>query len=165
MRHWYLVHTKIRQEKVALENLERQGYECLLPTILVEKLRGSTLKVIEEPLFTRYMFIRLDDSLNAQSWSPIRSTMGVSRLVTFGHAPAKIEDALVEEIRVKTNSAQVLKRQFEKGDVVLVTKGPFAGIEAIFEMTDAQDRVMVLLTIMSKQVRMSASPADIKKIY
>ena len=70
MHNWYLIHTKIRQEKVALENLERQGFECFLPVILAEKLRGSVLKVVEEPLFTRYLFIRLDDSVNAQSWSP-----------------------------------------------------------------------------------------------
>ncbi|MDR0735595.1 MAG: hypothetical protein LBF51_01965, partial [Zoogloeaceae bacterium] len=29
--HWHLIHTKIRLERRALENLERQGYECYLP--------------------------------------------------------------------------------------------------------------------------------------
>lgn len=165
MHNWYLIHTKIRQEKVALENLERQGYECFLPVILAEKLRGSVLKVVEEPLFTRYLFIRLDDSVNAQSWSPIRSTTGVSRLVTFGHKPAKIDDVLVQALRTRSSTPQIQKRHFEQGDPVVVTKGPFAGIEAVYELKDGQERVIVLLDILSKQVRMSVSPADIKKLY
>ena len=72
MSHWYLIHTKIRQERVALENLERQGFECFLPLIRVEKLRRSALVVVEEPLFPRYLFIRLASGTDAPSWSPIR---------------------------------------------------------------------------------------------
>jgi hypothetical protein len=36
---WYLVHTKPRQEDVALANLERQGYECYLPQLRIERNR------------------------------------------------------------------------------------------------------------------------------
>ena len=43
--HWYLVHTKPRQEGLALENLERQGYECYLPTLPSEKLRQGVVTV------------------------------------------------------------------------------------------------------------------------
>ena len=35
---WYLIHTKPRQELIALENLSRQDYECYMPTLAVEKL-------------------------------------------------------------------------------------------------------------------------------
>ena len=57
---WYLVPTKPRQEKTALINLELQGYECYLPMLSAEKLRQRVLSVIDEPLFPRYLFIRLD---------------------------------------------------------------------------------------------------------
>ncbi|MDP3335894.1 MAG: transcription termination/antitermination NusG family protein, partial [Rhodoferax sp.] len=29
--NWYLIHTKPRLEKCALENLQNQGYTCFLP--------------------------------------------------------------------------------------------------------------------------------------
>ena len=83
MSNWYLIHTKIRQERVALENLERQGFECFLPLIRAEKLRRGALQVVQEPLFPRYLFIRLGTGLESQSWAPIRSTIGVSRLVAL----------------------------------------------------------------------------------
>ena len=67
MSNWYLIHTKIRQERVALENLERQGFESFLPLIRVEKLRRSALVVVEEPLVPRYLFIRLASGTDAPS--------------------------------------------------------------------------------------------------
>ena len=87
MSNWYLIHTKIRQERVALENLERQGFECFLPLIRAEKLRRGQLLVVQEALFPRYLFIRLGTGLESQSWSPIRSTVGVSRLVMRMRTP------------------------------------------------------------------------------
>jgi transcriptional antiterminator RfaH len=163
MSNWYLIHTKIRQERVALENLERQGFECFLPLVRVEKLHRSQLQVVQEALFPRYLFIRLGTGLESQSWAPIRSTVGVNRLVTFGQNPAKIDDTLLNELRAKSESTEVLLRHFEPGEHVVVTDGPFVGVEAIYQMADGEGRVMVLLNIMSKQVKMGVSPADIRK--
>lgn len=163
MSNWHLVHTKIRQEHVAQSNLERQGYACYLPKIKAEKLRAGELKVIEEPLFPRYLFIKLETGLDAKSWAPIRSTLGVSRLVTFGQTPAKIDDDLLESIRARSESADVQLRHFAPGEQVVVTQGPFTGVEALYQMADGQERVVVLLTILSKQVRMTVPPTSIRK--
>jgi len=89
--HWYLTHTKLRQEQRALLNLERQGYECYLPLLSVEKMSKGEVSVVEEPLFARYLFIRLDVSQSGESWGPICSTKGVSRLVIFGKEYAKAD--------------------------------------------------------------------------
>ena len=164
MSNWYLIHTKIRQERVALENLDRQGFECFLPLIRAEKLRRGQLQVVQEALFPRYLFIRLGTGLESQSWSPIRSTVGVSRLVTFGQTPAKIDDALVNELRAKSESTELQLRYFEAGEQVVVTDGPFVGVDAIYLMADGEGRVMVLLNIMSKAVKMAVSPASIRKV-
>jgi transcriptional antiterminator RfaH len=164
MGNWYLIHTKMRQERVALENLERQGFECFLPLIRAEKLRRGALQVVQEPLFPRYLFIRLGTGLESPSWAPVRSTVGVSRLVTFGQTPAKIDDELIADIRVQSGSAEVQLRHFEPGEPVMVTDGPFVGVEAIYQMTDGEGRVMVLLNILSKDVKMAVAPASIRKV-
>jgi transcriptional antiterminator RfaH len=164
MSNWYLIHTKIRQERVALENLERQGFECFLPLIRAEKLRRGALQIVQEALFPRYIFIRLGTGLESQSWAPIRSTLGVSRLVTFGQIPAKIDDDLVAAMRSQSEGSEVLLRHFEPGEQVVVTDGPFVGVEAIYQMADGEGRVMLLLNILSKQVKMTVSPASVRKI-
>lgn len=162
--NWYLIHTKPRLEQCALENLQNQGYTCFLPQIRVEKLRRGKLIEIDEPLFPRYFFIQLDTGNQAQSWHPIRSTKGVSRLVSFGQEPAKVSDALVDLIRTQCRSGAVQQRHFTPGETVQITDGPFVGLEAVYQMRDGEQRIMVLLHIMSKPVMLSLEPIDIRKI-
>lgn len=163
--HWYLVHTKPRQEKCALDNLQRQGFQCYLPTLPSEKLRQGMLMVTDEPLFPRYLFIRLGQEGSAQSWAPIRSTKGVSRLVSFGVEPAKVADSLVEALRAQEASVQAEPELwFKPGERVRLTEAPFAGIEGIYQMADGERRVMVLIELLSKQVRVRVAPANLRKV-
>jgi transcriptional antiterminator RfaH len=162
--NWYLVYSKPRQELCSLENLERQGFECFLPLIAVEKLRRKVIVVVQEPLFPRYLFIRLDASQEGRSWNPIRSTTGVSRLVSFGQVPAKVEDLLVDTIRASLADVGVQKRHFEVGEVLRINDGPFAGLEAIYQMPDGEARVMVLIDILSKKVSLSIEPPSLSKL-
>lgn len=160
---WYLVHTKPRQEKCALENLERQGYQCYLPIIPTEILRQGLLSISAEPLFPRYLFIRLGQGDSAKSWAPIRSTRGVSRLVGFGVEPARVEDGLIELLRVQEASLQgEPERLFKPGERVRLTEAPFAGIEGIYQMANGERRAMVLIDILSKLVVIHVTPASLR---
>jgi transcriptional antiterminator RfaH len=44
-----------------------------------------------------------------------------------------------------------------------VTQGPFAGLDAIYQMADGEGRVMVLLNILSKPVQLTIEPTAIQK--
>ena len=96
---WYAIHTKPRQEQRALKNLISQGYDCYLPLMKKQIIRSGALQTESEPLFPRYLFISLDSTQAGKSWSPIRSTFGVSRLVTFGSEPARVAAELIEMLR------------------------------------------------------------------
>ncbi|ROT46373.1 transcription/translation regulatory transformer protein RfaH [Pusillimonas sp. NJUB218] len=156
---WYLIHTKPRQEDCALQNLERQGYTCYLPLITTERLKSGRLIICQEPLFHRYLFIQLGNSHNAQSWTPIRSTRGVSRLVMFGSDPQKIDSPLIEKLRQQEASAHCNPERFlSTGERVLITGGAFSGIEGIYQMNDGEQRAMVLIELISKPVTLKISP-------
>jgi transcriptional antiterminator RfaH len=159
---WYLIHSKPRLEKVALENLERQGYPCYLPVLRIEKLRRGALVVLDEPLFSRYLFVQLDTDSSARSWTPIHSTRGVSRLVRFGVEPARVDDALVAYLRQQ--QAQEVKRLFEPGQRVQVIEGAFAGVEGVFQIDDGQARAMVLIELLSRQVRLPVAAAQLRAL-
>lgn len=162
---WYVIHTKPRQEQRALLNLERQNYECYLPMLAVEKLQQGKLTIVSEPLFPRYLFIRLDTNQSSQSWSPVRSTKGVSRLVTFGNEPAKIDEQLVETIRAHSNAiSQQPQKFFTPGERLLITDGPFEGIEAIFHMNKGENRAMVLIELLSKPTLLQLASKKLLKI-
>ena len=163
--NWYLVHTKPRQERCALDNLQWQGYECYFPTMPAEKLRLGKLGVVDQALFPRYLFIQLGQGPAAQSWTPIRSTKGVSRLVTFGTTPAKVDDALITLLRNQEALVQAEPdRLFKPDERVRITAAPFIDIEGIYQMTDADQRVMVLIELMSKPVKIYLAPSEIQKV-
>lgn len=161
MPTWYLVYTKPRQEQMALEHLQRQGYHCYLPTLRTEKIRRGKAVWVTEALFPRYLFIRLETGLSAKSWSPIRSTQGVSTLVHFGSQPARVDDALVQWLQ-QHEQALPEQARFQPGDAVRITRGPFAGLDALYQMTDAQQRAIVLIDILSRPVQLPIEPAALE---
>ena len=163
--HWYLVHTKPRQEKCALQNLEQQGYPCYLPTLPTEKLRQGALSVTEEPLFPRYLFIRLGKGESDKSWAPIRSTRGVNRLVSFGSEPARVDDDLIEFLREREASLRSSPEQmFKPGERVRLTEGAFANLEGIYQMADGENRVIVLIELLCKSVSIRVTPTALSKV-
>ncbi len=162
---WFLVRSKPRQESVALTHLARQGYESYLPLFATEKLVRRKPTVVQEPMFARYLFVRLDTSGNGQSWSPIRSTVGVSELVCFGSRPARVDAALIATLRERETAQQAdPDALFAAGDSVRITEGAFAGLEAIYQMNDAEGRAMVLLDLLSKPVAMTIDVASLRKV-
>jgi transcriptional antiterminator RfaH len=162
--HWYVVHTKPRQESRALLNLERQGFQCFLPTIPKKRVNRKAFEIIEEPLFARYLFIELDTHLSGKSWAPIRSTMGVSKLVTFGSEPARVDAGLIALLRDQEGAlAQTPLSQYQPGDMVRIKEGPFKGLEAVYQMDDGEMRAMVLIELLQKPTRLQVEIGNLQK--
>jgi transcriptional antiterminator RfaH len=162
--HWYLVHSKPRQEQIALQNLEQQGFSCYMPLIKVEKLRRNKLTQVQEPLFPRYLFIQLGKGIYDKSWTPIRSTTGVCNLVRFGIEPAKVDENLIAALRQhETGQGAHTQSLFSPGERLQITSGAFAGLDVIYQMTDGNNRVMVLIELLSKPVKMFLEPGELRK--
>ena len=161
---WFLVRSKPRQEAVALTNLTRQGYESYLPMFAAEKIIRRKQAIVQEPMFARYLFVRLDTTGQGQSWSPIRSTIGVSELVCFGSKAARVDEALIGMLREREAwQGEQPKSLFASGDSVVIADGAFAGLQAIYQMNDAEGRAMVLLDLLSKAVVMKINAASLRK--
>jgi transcriptional antiterminator RfaH len=159
---WYLIHTKPQQEQVAFVNLARQGYNCYLPKMRVQKLRRKQVEWVYEPMFRRYLFIELDSSDSGKSWIPIRSTLGVRQMVYFGSRPASVDQGLIDLLR----SREELRPQtplFAPGDPVKIVDGPLAGIDAVFQLTDADQRAIVLLEIINRLVTVRVETSSLRK--
>ena len=156
--HWYAIHSKPRQEVRALDNLQRQGFEAWLPMLTVEKVLRGKLANVTEPMFSRYLFIRLDTEQT--NWSPIRSTLGVSRLVSFGNRPAVVADELIQALQTVPQRAP--ERLFQPGQTIKIVSGPLKGIEGIFQQADGEHRAMVLIDLLNKQHRVTTQMQDLR---
>ena len=163
-RAWYLVYTKRTQERVAYDNLSRQGYTVYLPRYKQTVRRESTPYQRETALFPRYLFVHL--STERDNWGPIRSTLGVSHVVKFGDSFASVPDELIEamhRLEDETGLHAAPKRRVKQGDRVLIESGPFSGYEAVFQEEKGADRVILLMDIIAKHTRLSIPAALLRR--
>lgn len=150
MKTWYLVQTKARQETVAEANLLRQEFTVFLPLISRAKRKQGKWQDINEPLFPGYLFIQVD--LQQQNTAPVRSTVGVLKIVRFGTEPQVVPDEVIQEIckRMQLQQQEKPALPFTPGQAVAVTEGCFRGVEAIFLAEQGTDRVQLLLDMLGR---------------
>ena len=157
---WYVVHTKPRQETRAFENLQNQGFACFLPRMDIQKLRNQRVQTVTETMFSRYLFIQLDDT--TQNWGPIRSTLGVSRLVSFGPLPAKVPPEFIAFLQEAPPEA--LERMFAPGDRIHVADGPLKGLEGQYLAHDGETRAFVLVDLMGQPQKLRMAVESLRVV-
>ena len=153
-RAWYLVYTKPRSEKIAEENLQRQGYETYLPLINSSKRRRGRYITLIEPMFSRYLFIQLNQTTD--NWAPIRSTLGVAAMVRFSGYPAKVPAELIKFLRSSEDASGLQKiavEELKAGNCVQIIEGPMTGYKGIYQAQTSADRAVILLDVVGKHTR------------
>ncbi len=164
-KHWYLVYTKPRQEEVAGTNLARQGFETYLPRMRQRRVRMHRRVLVVEPMFPRYLFIRLD--AHQDNWAPIRSTLGVTSLVRFGPHPTPVPEDLISTLRANEDEQGIQDlpvAEFKQGQALRIADGALAGYEGIFLARSGKDRVVVLLDVMGKQARVAVDQDAVEQV-
>jgi transcriptional antiterminator RfaH len=157
MNQWVAVHTQPRAEDKAAFHLGRQGFAVFLPKYLKRRSHARRIDWVPAPLFPRYLFVALDPERSR--WRAIRSTVGVSELVCNGDRPAVVPDEVIAEIRARQDEkglvAVARAAPFAPGERVEVTAGPMRTVSGIFECMSDEERVIVLLDLLGRQVRVS----------
>src|SRR5438445_9571339 len=97
---WFLAHAQPKSECKAKLHLGAQGFRTYLPQIQKTIRHARKLSTIRAPLFPRYLFVALD--LDRDRWLSVRSTVGVSRLLTTQDGrpvpvPVGIVESLIEQ--------------------------------------------------------------------
>lgn len=156
---WYALQVKPGHGDRALDNLHNQDATCFYPKIQVEKIKGGKRVKKLEALFPGYLFIQISQS--DPLWAKLRSTRGVSRVVSFANKPAAIEDEVIEQIRqsLKTVSEQ---GGIKPGQSVEIQEGPFKGLNAIFQAYEGEERAIVLIEFMQKKQRIKIGSGHIR---
>ena len=154
---WYVIHTHLKQEGRANENLRSLGVETLhakLRTRRSNQFTGAPT-YITQPLFPRYIFARF----NAREQLPqIRFTRGVHNVVCYGESPAPVEQDIIDVIRDRSDEHGFVKAndELKPGDNVIVSAGPLRNLIGIFEREiKGNDPVTILLTTIEYQARLT----------
>jgi len=152
LRGWYVAKTKARREQTVAAILSQRGIELYLP-VIAPRRRDPLRPSLGEPLFPGYVFARLD--LDGDEWLATRSAPGIAYFLGGGDAPATLPDDLIEGIRARVDRSRSdwQRPGFKPGERVVLERGPFAGLDAIFDgWLSARGRVRVLLEIVERLV-------------
>jgi len=172
--YWYVVHTYAGYEgkvKANLEsriqslNMEDRIYQVEVPTEEVVEVKGGKRQTVQRKVFPGYVLVRMD--LDDESWGAVRHTPNVTGFVGSGSHPSPLSKDEVIKILVpapeKTKAAP--KMEFEVGESVIVTDGPFQTLNAtINEINLDSQKLKVLVSIFGRETPVELSFSQVAKL-
>lgn len=164
--NWYVLRVKPHKEKSVYGHLTNDSLEVFFPTVRVKPKNPRNAKI--KPYFPGYLFIHVD--LAALGVNKFKWMSGAIGLVEFGGDPAVVPDSLVAELQTRIADIDaaggLMVEKFKRGEKVRIVSGPFAGYEAIFDMSlPDQDRVQVLMAFLSEHPQpLKLQSDDVEKL-
>lgn len=172
---WYVVHTLTGHEqkvKAAIERgaEERAGEERLLYNVLVpaEEVATQTKSgkgVRRKVFFPGYVLVQM--KVTDESWGFVRRTAGVTGFVGSGAAPTPLSD---EEVQIILDQVEGRKPQmevevdFDEGDVVNITSGPFANFSGVVEeVYPDRGKCKVMVTVFGRATAVELDVSEVDK--
>ena len=159
-----MVQSKSHAEDKVVSQLNNQGFTTYCPMYRKEFHRGGQIKIKTTPLFPRYVFIQTNQHAR-EAIHVIRSTYGVSMLLKIGEEPTSVPNQIIDDLKsIETQHTTKAESYFNAGDTVKITEGLYQGLEAIYEMDEGLERVVVLLNILNKNTPLHINKNQLLKV-
>nr|WP_152888578.1 transcription termination/antitermination protein NusG [Streptomyces adustus] len=187
---WYVIHTYAGYENRVKTNLEQRAvslnvedyiFQAEVPQEEVVQIKNGDRKTIRQNKLPGYVLVRMD--LTNESWGVVRNTPGVTGFVGNAYDPypltldeivkmlapeaeekAAREAAEAEGKPAPQRKVEVQVLDFEVGDSVTVTDGPFATLQAtINEINPDSKKVKGLVEIFGRETPVELSFDQIQK--
>lgn len=140
---WLAIYTKPRWEKKVANLLAQKGIEAYCPLNKVRRKWSDRVKLVEEPLFKSYVFVKISD----EERTPVRMTDGVINFVYWDGKPAIIKEKEILVIRQFLNDHEnvaLVKVDLQPGQQVRITAGPLMDLEGrVLELKNKVAKVLI----------------------
>jgi transcription termination/antitermination protein NusG len=185
---WYVIHTYAGYENRVKANLEQRAvslnvedyiYQAEVPQEEVVQIKNGDRRTVRQNKLPGYVLVRMD--LTNESWGVVRNTPGVTGFVGNAYDPYpltldEIVKMLAPEVEeqaaaggeggtsTQKKKVEVQVLDFEVGDSVTVTDGPFATLQAtINEINADSKKVKGLVEIFGRETPVELSFDQIQK--
>jgi transcription antitermination factor NusG len=140
---WFAVQTRPRHEKRVSAELLEKGISAFLPVVSTTRQWSDRRRVVELPLFSQYVFVRIAQNLNTRV--SVLRTNGVTNFVGPRGIGAPIPDQEIERVqRVVAHGPSVSPHPFlNVGNHVRIRGGALDGLQGILTAVNG-DQTLVL---------------------
>lgn len=142
VKKWYALYTHAKWEKKVASIFTKKNIENYCPLNKVLRQWSDRKKIVYEPLFTCYVFARV----NEKERISVLQTDGVLNYVSWQGKPAVIRDSEIEAIKnflLEHSNVTLEKLHIDVNDKVRITHGAFMEHEGI------------VMEVLGKSVRVS----------
>jgi transcription antitermination factor NusG len=146
---WYAVYTRPRWEKKVASLLLEKGIENYCPINKVTRQWSDRKKVVLEPVFKGYVFVRLEEN---KKWD-VKQINGILNFVYWLGKPAKIRDEEIDIIRMFLN---------EFNDVQVEAKGVVVSSEVRIKQGVMMNYHGVVIEVMGNRAIVKIDTLDIQ---
>ncbi len=139
---WFVLYTKSRNEKLVAEKLRFLGIEVYCPLKKTRRKWSDRIKVVEEPLFRSYCFVRLEERDRNQ----VFAVSGVVRYLYWLKKPAIVRDEEIEIIRRLLNDIDhhcLVVNTLKVGDRLTIASGTFTDLSG--EVVGQQGKIVKVI--------------------
>ena len=122
-RKWLALYSRPRWEKKVNQLLTEKGLESYCPLNKVRRKWSDRVKIVEEPLFKSYVFVKVSD----EDRTAVRMTPGVINFVYWESKPAIIKEKEINAIRRfldEYENVEVQPMNLKVRQRVKITTGP-----------------------------------------
>ncbi len=174
-KNWYIIHTYSGFEKKVAESLrsridvaglgEKFG-EIMVPTEDVIEMRQGKKVVTSKLFYPGYVLVEME--MNDHTWHIVRSTPRVTGFVGSGPKPSPLTaeevDRIIHKVEVAAENPKP-KLEFEKGENIKITDGPFKDFNGSVEEINAdRSTLRVMVTIFGRATPVELDFYQVEKV-
>ncbi len=172
-RQWYAIHTysgyeekvadSIRQRINAVDMADKI-FDVMVPKEKQIQIKNGKRKVIEAKIFQGYALVEM--KLTDETWYIVRNTPGVTGFVGTSTQPTPVSEQEIAKIK-KRMGVEDPKHQidFQEGEVVSITDGPFKGFDgSISEIDSQKGKVKVMVSMFGRDTSVELDALQVKKV-
>jgi transcription antitermination factor NusG len=148
--HWFALTVKPQHERAVAEQLKAKSLEGYVPIYSSRRRWSDRTKVVELPLFPRYVFCRFKFEERVK----ILSILSVTSIVGFGGRPSPVSESEIETIKSLVSSGLPLapSPSIHVGQRVRIVEGALCGLEGVLARDKGGCRVVVNMELLRRGV-------------
>lgn len=172
-KQWYVIHTYSGYEEKVAESIRQRAdsldmgdkiFQVLVPKEKMIEVKNGKRKVVEKRIFQGYVMVQM--KMSEDAWYIVRNTPSVTGFVGSGSEPTPISTEEMEKIMKRMGRDEPKhKIDFNIGEVVNITDGPFKGFDGTINEVDAtKGKLKVLVNMFGRETPVELDSLQVKRV-